>query len=393
MSQPSNENLMLRDDPVALTMQLAQINSINPSLVAGAPGEADVASFVAAWCMERGFEVHIEEVAPGRPNVIAIKRGSGGGRSLLFNGHLDTVGASSGETMRVIESGGRLSGRGVLDTKGGLACALVAASRIEPGELAGDLLVAAVADEEYASLGTEALVATWSADAAVILEPTDLAIIPRHKGFAVIEAEFVGRASHTSRPDRGANAVHAAARAVIATAALDAQWVADSHPSADGPRVLASRIDSGGETFTVPARCELIVELRTTAGSVDRQILDVLDAIGISGQDVHVRSRVALSRPPLGVGDDHPLVRAVVDALCENVGGIPVVASAPYWTDAALHHAAGTPAVVFGPKGEGLHEDLEWVSIASLGTCAATLETLARAWCASPVNRGRNNGS
>lgn len=393
MAQPSEyQASVAEDDPVALTVQLAQIDSVNPSLVDGAAGEAEVAAFVAEWCKAGGFEVHVHEAAPGRPNVIAIKRGSGGGRSLLFNGHLDTVGASSGETMRVTESDGRLFGRGVLDTKGGLACALVAASRIEPGELAGDLIVAAVADEEYASIGTEVLVATWSADAAVILEPTDLAIIPRHKGFAVIEAEFVGRASHTSTPDRGANAVHAAARAVMAIAALDAEWVADSHPSADGPRVLVSRIDSGGETFTVPARCELIVELRTTTAAADRQVLGVLDTIGLSGQDVHVRARVVLSRPPLGVGNDHPLVHAVVDALCEN-GGEAVVTSAPYWTDAALHHAAGTPAVVFGPKGEGLHEDRESVSIASLRTCAATLETLARAWCASTVNREHGNAS
>lgn len=370
------------DDPVALTKQLAQINSINPSLVDGAPGEAEVAAFVAAWCQQRGFEVHVTDVVPGRPNVVAIKRGSGGGRSLLFNGHLDTVGASSDETMRVTEAGDRLIGRGVLDTKGGLACALVAAASINAGELAGDLIVAAVADEEYASLGTEALVAAWTPDAAVILEPSDLAIIPRHKGFAVIDAAFTGRPSHTSRPDRGANAVHAAAQAITQLADLDIRWAVESNASADRPLVLVSRVNSGGETFTVPAHCELVVELRTTAAGADEQVLAVIDTIRAAAVDTQAVASVALSRPPLSLGDDARLVIALKESLAAHHDAVPLVRTAPYWTDAALHAAAGTPAVVFGPTGEGLHEDLEWVSSASLRTCAATLQTLARTWCA-----------
>ena len=130
----------------------------------------------------------------------------------------------------------------------------------------------------------------------------------------------------------------------------------------------------------MPARCELTVELRTTAEGPDEQLAAIVDAIRSASGDTTVGTEVTLSRPPMDVGDD-PLVHALATAL-DGVGGGPaVVAAAPYWTDAALHVQAGTPAVVFGPAGEGLHEDLEWVSTHSLDRCAATLRALVRTWC------------
>lgn len=188
------------DHPVGLTAHLAGIDSVNPSLVAGAAGEAEVARSVGAWAALRGMEVSLDEISPGRWNVVAVRRGSGGGRSLLFNAHLDTVGPAA-TPIRLAD--GRLEGRGVLDTKGGLAAALLAAASFAEYELRGDLIVAGVADEECGSVGTEALVARWGADAAVVLEPTDLHVVHRHRGFATVTATITGRASHTSRPDRG----------------------------------------------------------------------------------------------------------------------------------------------------------------------------------------------
>jgi acetylornithine deacetylase len=367
------------DHPVGLTAALARIDSVNPDLVPGAAGEGAISGFVHAWFTDRGFEVHRSQIAPGRWNVIAVRRGSGGGRSIVFNGHMDTVGVVHDETMHVRLHDGQLEGRGVLDTKGGLAAAMVAAASVQPGELAGDIIVAAVADEEYASVGTEALVVEWTADAAVVLEPTDLAIVARHRGFAVVSASFAGRSSHTSRPERGANAVHAAARATTAVAAVDAEWAA-THGDVR-PSTLVSRITSGGQTFSVPASCELIIELRTTAADPSGQVEHVVAAVSAAAGDTVATVEVVMTRPPMDIGDDHPLVAAMIGAAGQT--GIPaVVASAPYWTDAALHVQSGTPAVVFGPAGVGLHEDLEWVSTVSLDQCTATLATLVRAWCA-----------
>jgi acetylornithine deacetylase len=262
-----------------------------------------------------------------------------------------------------------------------LAAALVAAAAIEPGELAGDVIVAAVADEEYASLGTEALVREWSADAAVVLEPTQLMICPSHRGFAVIDATFHGKAAHTSRPDRGINAVHAAAASVRAVEQLDAAWSAESDDITRRPSTLISRIESGSETFTVPPRCAMVVEVRTTAADPTGQAEAAMEAVRSAClEPATVDVGVAFARPPLGTPDDHPLVIALVDALAGTDSPV-LVGGAPFWTDAALHAEAGTPAVVFGPAGEGLHEDEEWVTVSSLQVVAAALEALARTWC------------
>ena len=365
------------DDVVELTAALAAIDSVNPDLVPGAAGEGAVAAYVAAWCAARGLDVHRTEAAPGRPNVVAVRRGSGGGRSLLFNGHMDTVGSTGSETMRVFRADGRVHGRGVLDTKGGLAAAMVAAAAIEPGELAGDVIVAAVADEEMGSVGTEALVRDWRPDAAVVLEPTDLRVIRSHRGWAMVRAQFTGVPSHTSRPDRGVNAVLAAARAAIEVHELDRSWEGRGDITAR-PLVLANAANSEGSPATVPDRCVLLVELRTVAPDEDDQIAAAIDAMRRAAGECSVDVGVTLHRRAMSIASDHPFLSAVVDV----VGGEP--ANAPYWTDAALHEAAGTPAIVLGPTGEGLHEHLEWVTEDSLRRLTEMLGDIARTWSAPP---------
>lgn len=363
------------DDVVGLTEALAAINSVNPDLVAGAPGEAEVAAFVAQWCAERGLEVQVAEAAPGRPNVVAVRRGRGGGRSLLLNGHMDTVGATGDTTMQVYREGGRLHGRGVLDTKGGLAAALLVAAAIREGELAGDVIVAAVADEEMGSVGTEALVRTWRADAAVVLEPTDLTVIRSHRGWAMVRADFTGVPSHTSRPDRGINAVEAASRAVTAITTLDATWIQRGDVTSR-PIVVANAVRSEGSPATVPDRCTLLLELRTVAPDEAEQIAAVLAAVRGAAGECSVEVGVTLHRRAMALAEDHPFLAAV-----QAVVPGPT-ANAPYWTDAALHEAAGTPAIVLGPAGEGLHEHLEWVTEQSLRELQTMLDALVRSWCA-----------
>lgn len=368
------------DHPVGLTAHLARIDSVNPGLVDGAAGEAAISAFVAEWCADRGLEVDRREVAPGRWNVVARRRGRGGGASLVLNAHLDTVGPRATD---VVLGDGRLEGRGVLDTKGGLAAAMLAVAAVDDGDLRGDVVLAAVADEEHGSLGTEALVGSIEADAAIVLEPTDLQVVHRHRGFAIVDAVITGRAAHTSRPERGINAVHAAALAVDAVAALDADWSADG--TADPmsrPACLVSVLRHDGELFTVPQRCEITAEVRTTAQGHAEEVRAVVRAIGdgLSRSGVEVEVRPGLVRPALGVPADHRFVRTVADAVAAATGVEAVLAAMPYWTDAALHAGAGTPAVVFGPVGQGLHEDLEWVSIDSLHRCADALTRVARTW-------------
>ena len=185
--------------PAELAAQLVAIDSVNPTLAAGGAGEAAVARALAEWLEHAGLEVHVEEVAPGRPNVVGRARGSGGGRTLILNGHLDTVGLlepDGGLTARV--DGGRLYGRGAYDMKGSLAAIASAGAECARRGLRGDVIVAAVVDEEAASIGTEALLERWRADAAIVAEPTDEQLCIAHRGWLAFDIEIVGRAAHGS---------------------------------------------------------------------------------------------------------------------------------------------------------------------------------------------------
>jgi acetylornithine deacetylase len=168
-----------------LLRQLVAIDSVNPDLVPGGAGEGNIAHFVAAWLERAGLEVAVEEVAPGRPNVIGLARGSGGGRSLMLNAHMDTVGVAGMQRPHdpYIEQN-RLYGRGAFDMKGGLAAIMAAGATARQRRLRGDLIVAAVVDEEYASTGTGAPVNRRRAAAAIVTEPTDPDTCIAHKGFA-----------------------------------------------------------------------------------------------------------------------------------------------------------------------------------------------------------------
>src|SRR5262245_19245996 len=197
------------DPAIRLLRDLVAINSVNPTLVPGAPGEAAVADAVAAHMRHLGLDVVVETVVPGRPNVVGVIEGRSKGRTLMFCGHTDTVGVTGmADPFTPIERDGRLYARGAQDMKGGVAAMIAAAGTIaERGLARGRLVVAAVVDEEDASLGAEALVKHWGADAAIVTEPTDLAIAVGHKGFAWVEVDVDGRAAHGSRPAEGQDAI------------------------------------------------------------------------------------------------------------------------------------------------------------------------------------------
>src|SRR5947209_15856253 len=166
-----------------LLRQLVAIDSINPDLVPGSAGEGEIARFVAKWLERAGVEVVLDEPAPGRPNVVGVVRGSGGGQSLLLNAHMDTVGVFGMERPHdpLIE-GHRLYGRGAYDMKAGLAAILMTAAAARKRSLRGDLIVTAVVDGGYASLGTTTFVRQWHADAAIVTEATRLRICSAHRG-------------------------------------------------------------------------------------------------------------------------------------------------------------------------------------------------------------------
>jgi acetylornithine deacetylase len=251
-----------------LTAALVRIDSVNPDLVPGGAGEAEIAVFVAGWLRDAGLDVEVQEAAPGRPNVIATARGRGGGHSLMLNAHMDTVGVEGMARPHDPQvRDGRLYGRGAYDMKGSLAACMLAAARVADEGLAGDVIVTAVADEEFASVGTQAVLAAHRADAAIVTEPTSLRVCVAHRGFVWAELETAGRAAHGSRPREGVDAITGMAPVLNRLAELQRRLdESPPHPLVGPPSVHASLIEGGQELSSYPARCLLSIERRTNPG-------------------------------------------------------------------------------------------------------------------------------
>jgi acetylornithine deacetylase len=358
-----------------LAERLVAVDSVNPDLIHGAAGEGAVASAVAEWCERAGLEVELQEAASGRPNVVACAPGSGGGRTLLLNAHLDTVGIGGmDEPFRPRLEDGRLYGRGAYDMKGALAAVMVAAAEAAKRPLRGNVVVAAVADEEVASIGTQALVGNVAADAAIVAEPTELQVGIAHKGFVGFELELAGKAAHGSRPDLGVDAIARMGHVLVRLEQLDGRLrAASGHPLLGTGSIHASLIEGGQEFSTYPARCLLTGERRTVPGETDddveRELHDLLG--GLDG-----RTRLLWSRPPMETPADEPIVEIVR----RHAGGCDL-GGVPFWADSALLAAAGIPTVLFGPVGEGAHADVEWVDVASLERCVEVYVAVAEEFC------------
>ncbi len=363
-------------DVVELAQRLVRVESINPELDAAGSGEGPVARVLAEWCEEAGLDVVVEEVAPGRHNLVARARGSGGGRTLLLNGHLDTVGvAGMTDPFSGGVEGDRLYGRGSQDMKGGVAACLVACAAAAALALRGDVVVTAVADEEVASVGTVAVAAGIAADAAIVAEPTDERIGIAHRGFAGFRIRVAGRAAHGSRPDLGVDAIAHTGPVLTRLAELDARLRAgERHPLLGTGSAHASVIAGGQEYSSYPAFCDLDGERRTVPGETDA---DVEHEVAALVEGVDATWSLTVTRGPFETDPGEEIV-----ALVGRHAGEPEREGLPYWTDAALLGAAGIPTVLFGPCGDGLHTELEWVSIASLERCVATYLAVAADFCA-----------
>ena len=374
-------------DVAQLAARLVEIESINPDVVPGGSGELGLARFVAEWCERAGLETTLTELRPGRANVVAVARGSGGGRSLMLNAHMDTVGvAGTSEPFMPRLEGGRLYGRGAQDMKGSLAACMLAAADAERRGLRGDVIVTAVADEEFASIGTEAIAATLSADAAIVTEPTDLRVAVAHRGFVHLEVEVTGRAAHGSRPDVGIDAIAKMGRVLVRIEELDRTLRAEpKHPYLGTGSVHASLIEGGQEFSSYPARCRLQAERRTipgeTAALAEQELREIVAHAGEGDPDFSADVRAPISREPFEVSETEEVVQLVRRHAGAVLGREPETVGVPFWADSALLVAAGIPTVVFGPTGEGLHSEVEWVDVASLEQCVEIYSRVAVDLC------------
>lgn len=382
----------IRVDSAALLAtldDLIAIPSVNPDLTPNAPGETAAARYCERFMQAAGLEVHWQDVAPGRPNVVGVLRGTGGGRSLMLNGHLDTVGVEGmAAPYTPSRRGSQILGRGSSDMKASIAAMLWTARAIaEAGiRLRGDLLIACVCDEEYASIGSDALVKEFTADAAIVTEPTDLGLCLAHRGFVWVEVETIGRAAHGSRPLEGIDAIAHMGRVLGAMEAYSHDLAGRAHPAlVTPPSVHASIIQGGREWSMYPDHCRLQIERRTVSGETPASVMAEFESLlaGLSAQDPQFRAtaRPVFSRDPFETSADAPIAQAVATAIEQVLGQPARQVGMTAWTDAAILQSAGIPTLLFGNTGGGWHSLDEYVEAESVTQCADVLIATTLAWC------------
>ncbi|MEO6865398.1 MAG: ArgE/DapE family deacylase [Gemmatimonadaceae bacterium] len=373
-----------------LTATLIGFDSRNPSLVHGAPGEHHVALFLAHLLETWGFHVQLQEVTGDRFNVVArAGRASAESRSLMLNGHMDVVGVDGMThppfTSRIIDD--NMYGRGSADMKGGIAAMCVAARDAIKVGIDGEIVIALVVDEEYESLGTRALIASGvHADAAIITEPTRLALCPAHRGFVWVRLDVHGRAAHGSRYDLGIDAITHAALIIAELDRVQRRTLQQrTHPLLGRGSLHMSMISGGTGLSTYPDLCSVEIERRTLPGETARTFLDELAAatamVRNTHPDLNVDVSLITSQSASDVSRDAPIMVEMLEALDRE--RLPArVEGLSAWTDSALLNEAGIPTICFGPGDIALaHSATEYVPVMELDAATRVLTRFVSSWC------------
>lgn len=377
------------DFTLATLREIVAIDSRNPALEEGAPGERALAEHIQRLVEPWGFRTELLDHGAGRASLLATRPGRGGGRSLMVNAHLDTVGiAGMADPFSGELRDGRVWGRGAQDTKGGVAAALGMARALveEEAPLRGDLVLAFVADEEHASLGTRAILEQVSTHGAIVLEPSELDVCIAHRGFAVFRITTHGRTAHGGRPDLGIDANLHMGRVLGELDRLRTAWSQGaSHPLL-GPASLHVPLISGGrQLFIYSDECTAELECRTIPGqgaaAVAAELEAILDRLRTADDSFRAELEEIFWQPPWEIDPHRPIVTTVRGA-AEAVRGEPVpLIGHGWWEDSALLGQAGIDAVVLGPTGGGLHTEEEWVDAQSVVDLAGILRQSALEYC------------
>ena len=377
-------------DARALARALVRIDSRNPGLAPGGPGESGCVALLREVLDAWGFRTEVHDAAPGRPNLVARIGAAQSGRTLMLSGHVDVVGVEgmTHEPFAGTERDGLLYARGAADMKGGIGAMCAAAWQASRDALGGEIVVVVAADEEYESLGTRAILERGvRADAAIVAEPTRLEVMPAHRGFVWIEVVVAGRAAHGSRWDLGVDAIRHAGLLLAELDRVDAEELARrTHPLLGRASLHASTIEGGTGMSTYPDHCVLRLERRTLPGESGEdavaEVRRACDAVRARRPELSVRVSLLMAQGPSDVATDAPVVRALEDALRDRGEGVRVSGMSA-WTDAALLNAAGIPAICFGPGDISLaHAAEEYIPLAEIDRASSVLATLARRWCA-----------
>lgn len=375
----------MTDSPAAavqLTGELVAIDSVNPGLAPRGAGEGSIVAHLERRLARAGFATHVIDGVgvADRPSLVAIAPGEPGLPVVVLNGHLDTVPvAGMADPFGARIEDGRLYGRGAADMKGGIAAMVVAAEQLHAMGSSVRPVLALVADEEDASLGSEAVIAALpeldiAPEVCVIAEPTDLALARSLRGFAVVKVELTGVAAHSSQPELGVNALSRLGRLLTAV---------DAHAAkvrANGGDLMVTVAHGGDSPFVIPDRAECLIERRTVPG--ERADLALEEVRSLLDPQWDTRLTLVAHHEAWELGSTGPAA-----ALATRLGqalGTETDFDAPYWMEAPLWQQV-CPTLVCGPSGGGLHADLEWVEVDQVRAfTTALIDTLSDPTAWSP---------
>ncbi|MFQ5628876.1 MAG: ArgE/DapE family deacylase [bacterium] len=370
-------------------IDLVTIDSVNPSLVSSAPGENEIAAFIAAELKKLGLQVRTLSTEPGRDSAVGIFKGSGGGKSLMLNAHLDTVGVDGMlDPFSAEIRDGKLYGRGAYDMKGAMAACMAAAKALVDAKvsLKGDLVIAGVADEEFTSIGTSDVIRHYKVDAAIVTEPTQLRICLAHKGFVWLEVETEGRAAHGSRFQQGIDANMRMGR-FLAELDKHEQAIRHStpHPLVGPPTLHAATLQGGTGLSTYSAHCKLEIERRTIPGETEADVIrplqNIIDRLSEADSTFRASIKTTCVRDAFEIPREAEIVKTLAKTTAEVLGAEPNYFGDTPWMDSALLANAGIETVVMGPSGAGAHAAEEWVDLASVEKLAEILARTVIEYC------------
>lgn len=383
-----------REYILAQTQALVQIDSVNSDLEKGAAGEGDIGRYVAQALADMGINPIVDPVESGRDNVYGLLRGTGAGRRLLLNAHLDTVGVTGmAEPFSGALREGKIYGRGAYDMKASIAAMLAVMKALVDADakLAGDVWFTTVIDEEYGSKGMEHLVAylqkeAIQMDAAILTEPSQLRVCCAHRGFVWLEVKTQGRAAHGSRYADGIDANMHMGRVLVEIEKYAQELLQrEGHPLLGPPSIHVPLIQGGTSQSVYSAFCRIELERRTlpseTVAQVVAEIQAILDRLAEADPQFSATVSAFFDRNPYEIDPQADIVQTVRAATQQTLSAEPELYGELWWMDSALLGEAGIETVIIGPTGGGLHADEEWVEADSVVQLAQILVQSVLTYC------------
>ena len=379
-------------DDTALLIDVCSIDSIWGK-------ERELAEFLAdqltAWNCD---EVQLVESRPHRPSVGARLKGTGGGRSLVLNGHLDIYELSEDWTRDPFAAtleDGKVYGAGIADMKAGTAAAAAAVRRVATSDsnLRGDVVFQGVSCHFEGGVGTRSLCAAgFVGDAAIDCEPSSNTIGIAHRGAAYLKITTKGRQAHTTYKHLGVNAIETMEPILAGLRELESSLPYEPHPLLPGGPILNIGTISGGTKHNqVPDRCTVTLDIRLLPSQdphdVKRQVEDM-----IAGLRTNVDSRIDavvefsehwLSGPrhPYEISPDAPIVQSLDHAVRAVTASAPVYRGVPFWCDLVTLNDFGVRGVNFGPGDPPYNFADEYVFEAQYLQAVDVYEQLIREYC------------